>query len=420
MISRESALETLSRFNIDEEQLLEWQHALGLEVPHDPFGNPKYSRQHLQLFKNIKRHVNLGYSLSEIKKMMVIPKSLTASTMTNPISPSIPDANTTSQTEPEDTSEAMQPAASVTFSDTLQNTSALADDFTVTDDWTDVDDLVSAPLPKVVNQSGSLPQPVIPNLTGPVVSLTGHQAKRSLKRFATPPVRLSSTTLIQEQGAQAGLLILVDRLMAEKDDLQNKCQQMEQQKLHLLQTNRMFQVKLQELDAEIAELQSRLKSQENLKLIDDKSRLQKQLLDAEKRQVEAEAALYDATVELQGLRDVVAEKINPQNFLGNWLEEAQLAHIAFDNFGMNIESSRNRMFKINHMPQRCFGNTAVIETQYDYQANQLWKRTETLIVTLVNENRLEGELIAEYILDGSPVAKAIYKVKCHRNGVKPN
>jgi TolA-binding protein len=224
--------------------------------------------------------------------------------------------------------------------------------------------------------------------------------------------------MLQQQGPNAGLLVLLDRLMAEKDDLQARLLDMEKQKVHLYQTNDLFQRRVKELTTEIEQLQEKLRAQENLKLMDDKSRLQKQVLEVEQRQAESEKQLQKLTRENQQLKESLSSKVNPNVFIGNWLEEAELQEIAYDNFGINIESKRNRMFRITQLPDRFFGHTAIIDTTYDYQANTLWKRTESLVLSIIHDNRLEGELIAEYSLDGTPVAKAVYRVKCHRNGVK--
>ena len=155
----------------------------------------------------------------------------------------------------------------------------------------------------------------------------------------------------------------------------------------------MFQTRVRELNTQVESLQDELKAHENLKLIDDKSKLQKQIIEAEQRYTTAEKQITKLTTETQQLRTSLASKVDPKNYIGNWLEEADLSDVLFDNFGINIESKRNRMFKITLPPERFFGHTAIIETTYDYQTNTLWKRTETLILNIVHDNMLEGELI---------------------------
>jgi hypothetical protein len=97
------------------------------------------------------------------------------------------------------------------------------------------------------------------------------------------------------------------------------------------------------------------------------------------------------------------------------METGSLVEVVYDNFGINIEPERVRLFRISDMPTRLYGNTAIINTSYQYETNNLWKRDESLIVSYIDEQTLAGELIAEYILDGVPVAKAIYRVTCRRS-----
>ena len=107
---------------------------------------------------------------------------------------------------------------------------------------------------------------------------------------------------------------------------------------------------------------------------------------------------------------------HPGRFIGNWMETGELLEVEYDNFGINIENERARLFRISEPPERVFVNSAVIHTSYQYETNKLWRRNETLLVTMVDNDTLEGELISEYVLDGVPVAKAAYKVTCRRQG----
>jgi hypothetical protein len=103
------------------------------------------------------------------------------------------------------------------------------------------------------------------------------------------------------------------------------------------------------------------------------------------------------------------------NFCGDWYESSQLLDIAYDNFGINIEPERSRLFRISEAPDHVFGTTAVLTTHYEYETNTLWKRSETMIVSHLPDERLIGEMIVEYVLDGVPVAKATYRISCTRH-----
>jgi DNA-binding transcriptional MerR regulator len=403
LITQQRALETLERFHIDEEQLSEWESELGLEIPEDAFGNKVYSQLHINLFKNVKKHLALGRSLTDIKRMVVLPEASQAIAQSKqPL-----EAEDVMLKQERENAQTQHASIQKEFKNTLSNR--------LLRELRPVTPRVNPVYQDVPSSTNGEP---VGNGEGTQLALPQQQVNRSLKRFASSPVRIASSGLLSQQGTNAGLLVLIDRLMEEKDDLQANLMQMEKQKDHLYQANEMFQRRVSDLNREIERLHEQLKATEHLKLIDDKSRLQKQVIDAEHRQMDAEKRLIKLNSKVKQLEDSLASKIDPKVYIGNWLEEAELSEVVFDNFGINIESKRNRMFRITQPPERFFGHTAIVETVYDYQTNTLWKRTETLILNIVDDNRLEGEMIAEYTLDGTPVARATYRVKCFRNGVR--
>ena len=79
-----------------------------------------------------------------------------------------------------------------------------------------------------------------------------------------------------------------------------------------------------------------------------------------------------------------------------------------------VETERARIFRIAEIPGRLFGQAAVVHTSYQYETNTLWRRNEIMMLSVVDEDTLNGELVSEYVLDGVPVAKAIYRITCHR------
>ncbi len=464
MITQEKALKTLSRFNIDEDQLESWESELNLDIPVDKFGNKIYSQLHINLFKNIKKHLTLGRSLLDIKRMVILPRQ--EATQENDSSKNDSASDQPVETESKALASVGSSAANKTdgsaspFALALEATQVFAQEPTTIPEsviTTLQEPVAPATVLSTPSETRSSEQPVLlataPNSLSqrllrelkPVepkrLSLQefvdAHETQgigeplmgsslvsRKSSRFSTPPVRINTASMQPTQGQNAGLLALIDKLMAEKDTLQQKLLLAEKQKAHLMKANDIFQQKVNDLNAEIEHLkeifQSKEHFQEHLKLIDDKSRLQKQVLDVEERHTRAEKKLMQLNSEVERLRSSLSDRIDPKVFVGNWLEEADLVEVVFDNFGINIESKRNRMFKITHPPERCFGHTAVVETTYDYQTNTLWKRTETLVLSIIHENRLEGELIVEYQLDGTPVARANYKARCYRNGIKGN
>lgn len=465
MITQERALETLERFDIDEEQLAEWEAELSLEIAVDKFGNKLYSPLHINLFKNIKKHIALGRSLSEIKRMIVLPSKEKCSVQADcTIIQDIPEPQER-EIEEQDTSlpDTAMGDGSLDFMDSVQD-KFFASTTAIYPFWDEASpaeterntleieqeetnaaqtETQTQEIKRSLVRRSPLKERLLKELQpfsseerpkqevdllgkeclpdNPASSLKtapGRVARGNFKRFASPPTSITPSSLVMQPGSNAGLVMLIDRLMQEKDELRMELVHSEKQNAHLFQANGMFQRRVKELVEEVENLQAQIQMNENLKLIDIKSRLQKQLIEAEQRQAEAEKRLLKLNSKLQQLQASLASKISPNVLVGNWLEEADQLEVAFDNFGINIESRRNRMFKITQPPERFFGHTAIIETTYDYQSNTLWKRSETLVLTIIHENRLEGELMIEYTLDGTPVAKANYRVRCYRNGVK--
>lgn len=390
MITADRALQTLKRFDIDEEQILDWETALEIEIPVDEFGNKVYTPLHINLFKNIKKHVVLGRSLQDIRQLVVLPSS---------------GARKETQIVAAEPTEMIEIERERVQSQTAEIREAINEELHQ----------------KLLKQL----KPITPTITprsedgedSNIVSINPN-TNRVLKRFANPPISLNNKEQVETVGPNASLLILIERLMSEKDELQGKLVDVEKQKTHLLKATEIANTQVKELADQLGQLSGQLQAHQSFKLIDDKSRLQKQLIELDGLRTQLEKRLQRAETEARQLQESLANKVEPNTFVGNWLEEAELKEIVFDNFGINIESKRNRMFRVTYAPERVFGHTGIIETTYDYQTNTLWKRTETLIVSIINENYLEGELIAEYTLDGSAVAKAIYRVTCHRNGSK--
>jgi vacuolar-type H+-ATPase subunit I/STV1 len=177
--------------------------------------------------------------------------------------------------------------------------------------------------------------------------------------------------------------------------------------------------------AQIQQMRETFNENEKFKLLDDKARLHKQLIDAEKLSQYKQEEILNQKLQNESLRQEIKQlesrisaltaAFDAAKFLGDWMETGSLVEVVYDNFGINIEPERVRLFRISDMPTRLYGNTAIINTSYQYETNNLWKRDESLIVSYIDEQTLAGELIAEYILDGVPVAKAIYRVTCRRS-----
>src|SRR5262249_19731982 len=141
---------------------------------------------------------------------------------------------------------------------------------------------------------------------------------RPLKRFATLPRRISAADVSGVQRANTGMLLLVDRLMAEKDHLQSELVRIEKQKTHLYQGKEMFKERVRELEHQIEQLNAQLRAHENIKLLDDKSRLQKELIIAERKQAETGKRLEELEGSLSYLKGSLSNKTDATLFVGSW------------------------------------------------------------------------------------------------------
>lgn len=351
MYTVDTALESLRKYDIHEADLLSWERELSLEIPVDEYGRKLYSPHHVNLFKNIKKHITLGRTIQEIKQLISLP----------PIENSKP-RETKPVAQPAMTMPAAEPAA-------------------------------QAAEAKVIQKSPYASVPKRPVTSG---------------------------------GAGAANVInLVQKLNKEKDQLYKKLLETEKLNSHLYSANTLFHKKVRDMSHQIVKLRENFNENEKFKLLEDKARLHKQLIDAEKlSQYKQEEILNHkmANEELRKQLKQLENKIVAMNaafdaskFCGDWMETGHLVEVIYDNFGINIEPERVRLFRISEKPSRIYGSMATISTSYQYETNNLWKRDETLMVSYMDEQTLEGELIAEYILDGVPVAKALYRVTCRRS-----
>jgi DNA-binding transcriptional MerR regulator len=343
------ALESLRKYDIHEADLLEWEKELSLEIPVDEYGRKQYSPHHVNLFKNIKKHITLGRTIQEIRQLISLP----------PLENSKPRE--------------VRPAAS---------------------------------------------QPSVESSTQPA------QAKVLQKStYASVPKR--PTMPGESVSGAASVINLVQKLNKEKDQLYKKLLETEKLNSHLYSANNLFHKKVRDMTLKLNQAQESFSQNEKFKLLNDKARLQKQLIDAEKlnqykqdeilRQMQVNDNLRKQAQQREQKIEAMKAAFNPDKFRGDWMETGSLVEVVYDNFGINIESERVRLFRVSERPSRIYGAMAVINTSYHYETNNLWKRDETLMVSYMDEHTLEGELIAEYILDGVPVAKALYRVTCQRS-----
>jgi DNA-binding transcriptional MerR regulator len=437
----DTALESLKKYDIRESDLLAWERELDLEIVVDEYGRKQYSPHHINLFKNIKKHIALGRTISEIKQIINLP----------PLKQSRPQMkpNASRPTPPISRSqvarESQQPIISPTQQPVMPPQPQLQPQ-----------QQIQQPAQPMMQQQQipharqAQPQMTRPQAQQPVMSRPQAPNAAALSEMSMPPARQANAqdpamAIGMEQNAYAAaakrpstarqaaapvnagaanVVNLVQRLTREKDQLYKKLLETEKLNSHLYSANNLFHKKVREMAQQIVDLRESADENEKFKLMDDKARLHKQLLEAEKLALQRQDELQNQRLDNERTLNLVQklqEKIHamstafePDKFRGDWMENAQLVEVIYDNFGINIDSERVRLFRISEIPARLYGRMSVINTSYQYETNALWKRDESLLVSYIDEHTLEGELTAEYILDGVPVAKALYRVTCRR------
>jgi DNA-binding transcriptional MerR regulator len=385
----ESTLAALEKYDIDQSTLAEWENKLNLSIAMDENGQKRYSPHHVNLFKNIRKHLALGRTLEQIRDMITLP----------------PDE----QARPAASGYASQPAApKLATTPIAPATSPTAQPTQTASAETQSASASSEPTPMGAASSAAVQD----------------------ASTATPPQPSAGQEARLQPNA---LLTLVERLMMEKDQLNKKLVETEKLNSHLYNANALFHRKVKEHMGEAEQLRNQLQTahsqtreedKDAIRHLDEKSKLHKQLLDMEKHLLTAnqQIVVKEQTVQqlgkrieqLEGRVQTAHQPVPVDTFTGTWQETAQLSEVVYDSFGINFEADRSRVLNIPDAPRRVYGNTAILFTQYDYDANPMWKRHETLVAAYQSDNQLTGELFTEFLLDGVPVGKAVYTVTCTR------
>ncbi len=521
--------ETLAKYDIHPQQVAEWEEALELRIPTDAHGQKQYTRQHLNLFKNIKKHIALGRSLNHIKHIITLPPTPTSQPVSRSVysrkhwqneanelpkasvSPVEPKPLFTNLPKIKETPTPLAPNGLSLESEALLETfktsashliqtdvpndashphvseslehelNALQIDIPVIEptaiepcvDAPPIEDLnidtveIEAITPNVghkidtnTNEKPMTPWTYTPAIMSPeealssiretsaeltmteiteildasaqeVLSQSSAMEKSSViekvSQEASPVHHLTTASavpmaIVHESQEQS--LKIVDRLLTEKDALQTRLVEAEKLNSHLYNVNNLFNKKVKELTKLVSKMKDTYNENDLMKLMDDKAKLQRQLLDAEKDRLDAqrdaskarENEKYAVQAQLYLSNELKAQRhgFEGHRFLGNWRESLKLREIQYDTFGLNVESERSQHRLIDSTPTRIVGNVAFMTTRYAYPDNDLWQRLETLTFVFMEENKGQGELQVDYILDGIPVCRAIYTAHLER------
>ncbi|MEB3205763.1 MAG: MerR family transcriptional regulator [Vampirovibrionales bacterium] len=484
MVTTDLVLDALKRFDVDAQTLTRWEDELGLSIPVDASGQKCYSIHHVNLFKNVRKHLALGRSMTEIREVLsplpevselawqqedsslkqtpLIPVSVNrenaySSRIQWSFSPEALACEETVLQEPELKRAVSQALSEVDIESSLDlifareaTASLLHQPETATEESQTAEPEVQASNPDAVIPGSSIkhhkrfvtklpsstsqhdvpsvmeedaPGGILPEVPLPVFDgMSPPSHWRYLERGA---VSLSRTVASANLPAhQSGLLSVINRLIDEKQVQQKRVVQIEKLNSHLYNANALFQQRLKTLTSELDSLRNSVSDTEVTKLLNDKSKLHKQLLETERVSQHRLLELTQREKDVESLETRMEQLLfrienpmhsfDPACFVGDWQEQGQLLCIRFDNFGMNIEPRRSRTFKIQMVPEQCYGNTAVIHTEYAYDANPMWQRRETMTLCHIQEGHLQGQLVADYILDGVPVAQAVYQLNCQK------
>jgi hypothetical protein len=217
---------------------------------------------------------------------------------------------------------------------------------------------------------------------------------------------------------------IVERLMGEKEANQRKLIEAEKLNSHLYNVNNLFNKKVKELTQMVQQLKTVANEQQNMKLMEEKAVLQRQLLDVERNKLEQQRAFSQeqqkASLLARQLENVqqqwqeLTTGFNPKRFVGHWQETLLLKQKVFDTFGLNVEPQRNqhRVFEI--APTRVAGNAGFFSFEFKYPDNTVWKRLEQLSLVSISPDELVGEVSVDYVLDGVIVCRAIYQASLQR------
>lgn len=455
MTTIDTVLDALKNYQIDERTVYEWETSLGLVIPVDEQGRKHYSPHHINLFRNIRKHLALGRTLDQIRQIICLPSDRASRpqqqqpmTMTPPAMPpqaeTAPEAAPTFASTPAAAPAIKKPAESASlpaYSTPINIQVSMPDHSANIAPFSGPSNIPTTRHPRSIEAEQAANQAAIDeefNVPGmmdieppsiaddplPSQASVEHLSIAENRKYVSAPIRTPSILPGTSSGGSDPLASLVDRLMTEKDEVQKKLIEAEKLNSHLYNVNNLFHRKVKELSATVATLKDKSKEGDLIRLMDDKAKLHKQLLEAERAKVQAErerdeqqrqlSIAQEQLAELEETLRNLTERFDTNRFRGAWQERATLQEISYDNFGINIETERTRPLAIEQAPARTFGSAALITTAYEYESNSLWKRIETLMISYLNEERLEGELICEYLLDGVPVTKAIYRVQCSR------
>jgi DNA-binding transcriptional MerR regulator len=369
----------LEQYQLTPDTLAHWEAHLGLSIPTDAeTGEKRYSRQHISLFKNVKKFLAIGRTLDEIKTMIQLPDE----------SQSSPVATAPALADMFEFSEAMPATAPVEASPTKP--------------YSSIPQRLSVPQAAASTPTTTQEQPPMGNAMA--LASTGAAGLQAVS------------------GQHA--LRLVEKVMDEKDQLHKQLVEAEKLNSHLYNVNHQFHRKVKELTTLVGKLKTDTQETVNIKLMNDKAKLHRQLLEAERQRLDQQRELDGCYKQINHMQKELLtaqqalsqanQPVEPNQLLGQWHEASELQTVVYDSFGVNVEASRTKMVALEPASTHAYGQSVVVRQTYTYQQNALWQRHETMLLSVINAQLLQGELTVDYWLDGAPVCQARYSVTLTR------
>lgn len=415
LYSKHDVLEHLRTYHIDARDIALWEEQFKFTVPVNSAGEPEYSMRHINMFKNIKKNLMLGHSVQTIQSMISGPQSLDDSDSV-PVMQSVLAQTSVKEPAQGDIWDDWEPESGIPFSQDEPMISSGFDENPTS--------VTAEPVPAADDA---------PLFQKALVSLSKDAGYASAPSKTVP--QKDGVNSITAMAPNHSMQVMMDRLMEEKRDLHQRLIETEKLNSHLYNANNMFHRKVKALNDAIEKLREENGEHRYFKALDEKARLHKQLIAADKTIQDLKKAVaglkhdklslqrtYQADMEgfsrqLQYLQSesMDAKTLMPTLFCGQWNETIILNEKFYDHYGVDIPNMRERTFRISEPPKVISGVVGTLSITYAYEQNTRWKRHETHYITPVGAERLKGFVVVEYWLENTPVAKASYRVACVRH-----
>ncbi|MFM7468278.1 MAG: helix-turn-helix domain-containing protein [Vampirovibrionales bacterium] len=373
--------------DFDSEALSTWANFFGLNIPVDPQGYKRYTTEHLRIFRAVRKLLQQGRTLENIREALFAGE-------TTAVSPPQTSLKHYVAQHHAQLDEATTPVSSVPMAEALPSISH---------------DMIPKPIARKPSPSPeTIPEDAI-RLGQRCVQTTSTQYTQAVSTTTTPHTTLPQLVSTQET---------IEHLQQECKLLQERLIESEKRNSHLFQTNEAFTSKLETLEVALQQAKEKSKEGDIMKLLEDKARLQKDLIETRKVKDTIEKHAYEWQAHAELLETALQTLSQPslETFYGVWQECVVLQEVLFDEVGIQMDARRERTVVLEAGPLvQQFGNALMLTTQYHYDNNPHWERRETSLLVLQANGELAGPLFVEYWFEKRLMAKALYRFSACRS-----